>query len=79
MIRFQCGDVHEPNATVTFGDGEPSEGQAVRDVEGHVTVTVDAIEPDHGDAVELILHAENDGRYAGQVHHDDDGAITLRT
>jgi len=67
MIKFVCGDIPGKNATVTFGDGPPSDAHAERDDEGHITVTVDAVEPAEGEAVELVLHDENDGTYRGSV------------
>ncbi len=68
MITFVCGELlmGAPNASVTLA-GETHEGHAVRDEEGNITVTVDATEPDPGDAVTLVLHGENDATFTGVI------------
>ena len=71
MIKFTDGLVDKPNATVKFGELE-MQAKTKRDDEGNVEVTVEMeLEPDHGDSVHLIMHAENNSEYKGVLHKED--------
>jgi hypothetical protein len=77
MITFETGEVTNKNASVTFG-ADPDEAHAAhaaRDEAGNVHVTVDTLEPEHGDEIVLTLHQEHDARYHGTVEVREGKAV----
>lgn len=78
MITFVDGKVEKSNATVTLGDKKfPASYQ--RDEEGNVNVVFDyELEPEPGDPVVLILHAENNSTYTGELWPDGKGTLIYK-
>lgn len=75
MITFKHFDKAIPkdfaNASVAFADNDTLNGISERDAEGNITVKVNMpLDPEDGDSVFLVLHAEKNSEYRGTVTKD---------
>lgn len=78
MITFFDGKVEKANASVTL-DTKVFPAFYRRDEEGNLEVSFDyEMEPEAGDSVVLVLHAENDSTYKGALYPDSKGKLVFR-